>query len=144
MKTVKIFSATGLAMIFSATLFASTGNVGTKGDLISTNRMVKHHVNVTLSTDKSICNTYLVEILNWKGEMVAPAQVYNPGVSQYDFYEKGPFDGIRIAVLVLAPNSGHFACETELFTAPVVLKSTFLPGGTYRYDLFPQTQAIKE
>jgi hypothetical protein len=115
-----------------------------KRDRITLNPVVNHHVNLVLSTEHKTCNMYVVEILNGNGQLVAPAKPYRPGVNAYDFYEKGPVNGVRIAVLVLAPAYSHFSCETEYFTAPAIIKGTFLPGETYRYDLFPQTQPNKE
>ena len=108
MKTTKFFSALSFAMIFSAATFAATIGGVTKNDPISINPVVNHHVNVNLTIDKRICNWYLVEILDGQGRLVAPAKNYVPGVSAYDFYERGPASGVRIAVLVLAPMNSHF------------------------------------
>lgn len=131
-------------MIFSAATFAATIGGVTKNDPISINPVVNHHVNVNLTIDKRICNWYLVEILDGQGRLVAPAKNYVPGVSAYDFYERGPASGVRIAVLVLAPMNSHFICETELFTAPAMISGKFLPGQTYRYELNPQSQPFKQ
>jgi hypothetical protein len=144
MKTTKIFSVISLALILFAATSASSGNIGTNGSRLSPTPLVNHHVNINVNSDKKTCNVYQVEILNGNGQLVAPAKTYIPGVSQYDFYERGPATGVRVAVLVLAPVYSHFSCETELFTAPVIKSGTFLPGQTYRYDLYPQTQPIKD
>jgi hypothetical protein len=144
MKTTKIFSVLSLALVFFAATSASSANIEKKDGLISVNSMVNHHVNVNVTIDKPLCNVYLVEILNGRGELVAPAKTFIPGVSKYDFYERGPVTGVRVAVLVLAPVYSHFSCETELFTTPVMLKGTFDAGSTYRYDLFPRVSASKE
>lgn len=144
MKTTKFFSVLSLALIFSAVTSVSAGTIGTKADQIAVLPTVNHHVNVIVSDDRATCNTYQVEILDGRGRLVAPPQTYRPGVSKYDFYERGPVTGVRIAVLVLAPSHSHFICDRELFTTPVILSGKFLPGQTYRYDLFPQTQAPKE
>ena len=144
MKTTKMISALSIALFFFAVTTAFSAGIGGKGDGVSNNRMVNHHVNVILTLDKVLCNTYQVEILNGKGQLVAPPKRYIPGTSGYDFYERGPVDGVRIAVLVLAPAHSHFQCEVELFTAPAMLKGIFDAGQTYRYDLFPQTQQNKE
>ncbi|MFZ4520553.1 MAG: hypothetical protein ACOYNC_02540 [Bacteroidales bacterium] len=144
MKTAKFFSVLSLALIFSAATSVSAANIETKADQTSVNPVVNHHVNVNLTIEKPLCNVYLVEILDGQGRLVAPAKPYTPGISKYDFYERGPVTGVRIAVLVLAPSHSHFQCETELFTKPVILSGKFLPGLTYRYDLFPQLQPSKE
>ena len=144
MKTTKLFSALGLALIIFAATSAFSGNIDKKDGQISVNTMVRHHVNVNLSLDRKICNVYLVEILNEKGQLAAPAKTYVPGVTSYDFYERVPATGVRIAVLVLAPVYSHFSCDTELFTQPALVKGPFEAGITYRYDLNPQTSSPKE
>lgn len=144
MKTTKFFSVLSLALIFSTAVLASSVNMNINDDRISAKPVVHHRVNVIVSSERTTCNVYLVEILDGQGRLVAPAKTYVPGVTKYDFTERGPVTGVRIAVLVLAPTLSHFACETELFTTPVIIKGDFLTGQTYRYDLFPRTQAIKE
>ena len=110
----------------------------------SVSLVIRHHVNVIASGNIKLCNTYLVEIQDGHGRRVAPAKTYKPGVSGYDFYERGPAKGVRVAVLILAPANSHFTCETELFTTPARLYGSFLNGHTYRYDLFPQTQPFTD
>ena len=144
MKTTIILPVLCSALIFCAVNSASSGNIGKKDGQISLTTMVKHHVNVNLVTDKKLCNVYLVEILKENGQLAAPAKTFIPGVSSYDFYERGPASGMRIAVLVLAPVYSHFSCDTELFTAPAIMNGPFMAGETYRYDLFPQTQPSKD
>ncbi|MCX6303997.1 MAG: hypothetical protein NT040_03425 [Bacteroidetes bacterium] len=144
MKTTKILSILGFAMILTAAISVSAFAIDKKNDRVSVTPMINHHVNVNLSLEKHLCNVYLVEILDGQGRMVAPAKTFIPGVSKYDFYERGPASGARIAVLVLAPVYGHFSCDTELFTKPFILTGKFSAGETYRYDLFPQTQPNKE
>jgi hypothetical protein len=144
MKTTKIFPVLSLALVLSFAVSASALSTDKKNGQISLNKVINHHVNVTVALEKVLCNVYQVEILNEKGELVAPPQTYVAGVSKYDFYERGPATGIRVAVLVLAPVYSHFSCDTELFTKPSARKGDFEAGQTYRYDLFPQTQIIKE
>jgi hypothetical protein len=144
MKTTKIYTALTLALVLFAVNTVSSATIGKSDGRVNPNPVVKHHVTVTLSGDPVICNTYLVEILDGKGNLVAPAKVFVPGVTGYDFYERGPASGARVAVLVLAPMHSHFQCETELFTAPAMVFGEFWPGQTYRYDLFPQSKPPKE
>jgi hypothetical protein len=140
MKTIKIYTTFSLLLVLLANVTIAVNPAGR----VSPNPVVRHHVNVTLPSEPVICNKYLVEILDGKGNLVAPAKVYIPGVTGYDFFERGPASGARVAVLVLAPSNSHFQCETELFTAPVMVFGEFLSGQTYRYDLFPQTQPPRE
>jgi len=143
MKTIKIFSALSFVLIFCAVISASSAGIDKKLDQVSTSSMIRHHVNIIVSDEQVTCNRYLVEILNGNGQLVAPAKAYIPGVSSYDFYERGPAAGIRYAVLVRATYQ-QFVCETELFTKPAQAKGPFDAGMTYRYDLYPQTSAPKE
>ena len=143
MKTTRIFSAISLALILCATVSASSATIGSKDGQPAANPMIRHQVNVIAPGEKKLCNLYLVEILDGNGRLVAPAKPYNPGVSKYDFYERGPATGFRVAVLVLGPMNSHFVCDTELFTSPVMVQGPFEAGKTYRYDLYPQAQALK-
>jgi hypothetical protein len=144
MKTTKFFSALSLALVIFAATSAFAGGIDKKDGQIALTNVVKHHVNINLNLDRKICNVYLVEILNEKGQLAAPAKTYVPGVTSYDFYERGPATGVRIAVLVLAPVYSHFSCDTELFTQPSLVKGPFDAGTTYRYDLYPQTSSPRE
>ena len=144
MKTKTILSVLGTAAFLFSAISLTAGNPVKNDGSVSLNPVVKHHVNVILSSERKTCNMYQVEILNGAGQMVAPPKQLLPGVSGYDFYERGPVSGVRIAVLVLSPAYSHFSCETEYHTAPALIKGTFLPGETYRYDLFPKTEAPRE
>lgn len=144
MKTTKIYAILSLLLVVSSltTLFANTS-----GELIiksQISRGITHQVNVYLSTEKTICNTYLVEVRDGAGQLVAPAQVYVSGVTSYRFYERGPASGVRVASLVLMHYGKHYVCDVELFTKAVKLTGSFLNGQTYRYDLFPSALPFKE
>jgi hypothetical protein len=144
MKTTKIYALLTFAVIFAAATASfgaaiggiTTDDVRTKG--------IHHHVNVILTGEISLCNTYLIEIRDGSGQLVAPAQTFKPGVSGYDFYERGPSSGIRVARLVRANNGKSYICDKELFTTPAYVLGPFLNGQTYRYDLFPSLQSNKE
>jgi hypothetical protein len=144
MKTTKMYFALSLALIFAvstSTFAAATGKIPVQPKV---SRGIQHHVNVSLSSNKPLCNTYLVEIRDEHGQLIAPAQPYIGGVTGYDFFERGPSEGIRVALLTRANFGDRYICEMELFTSPVVLKGLFEIGKTYRYDLFPSTQPNKE
>jgi hypothetical protein len=144
MKTTKIISALGLALIFSAVFSVSSVALdNSKKDQISTNS-IRYHVNVIVTNDLKIFNVYLVEILDGNGRLVAPARIYKHGVTNYDFYEWGRASGVRVAKLVLAASNTHYAWETELVTTPQVILGPFAPGHTYRFDLFPRAAASRE
>jgi hypothetical protein len=105
---------------------------------------VRYEVNVNIATDKDLCNVYQVEILDGTGQQVAPAIIYVPGTSVYNFYEQTRREsGIRIARLVQVPWDKHYACETELFTKPVARVLNFEDGATYTFDLYPSAHPSK-
>jgi hypothetical protein len=143
MKTTKIFSVLSLVLIFTAFSSAFSFNTGKK-EVVPANPVVRHQVNIQLeSSDLDLCNTYLVEILDGNGRLVATPKRYIPSESKYIFYERGPANGVRVAVLVLAPTHSQFQCERELFTEPVLVFGPFEAGSSYRYDLFPELHPAK-
>jgi hypothetical protein len=142
MKTTKMISVISIALILFAAVSASA--IDKKTGQVSANALVNHHVNVRVTIEKPLCNYYQVEILDGNGRLVASPKAFVPGVTAYDFYERGPASGIRVAVLVLSPAHSHFVCETELFTSPVMVSGPFEAGKTYRYDLFPKTKISRE
>jgi hypothetical protein len=98
---------------------------------------------VVVSNEQQPCNTYIIEIRDGRGQLVAPAQRYVGGISKYDFYERGPAYGVRIAILKRAYFGDHFICEIEFYTMPAMVNGPFQVGKTYRYDLFPVTALPK-
>jgi hypothetical protein len=144
MKTTKLFSTFSLALIIA---FATSTFANTTGKITIENtacRGIQHHVNLTIANEQALCNTYLIEIRDGKGQLVAPAKAYVSGVTGYDFFERGPASGIRVATLVRANFGHHFICEMELFTTPAAVQGPFLNGQVYRFDLFPNIQPNKE
>ena len=101
MKTSKLFSFLGLVLIFSLAISAFAGNIATKGTP-TPNASIRYQVNVQMNTEKLLNMVYLVQILNENHKQVAHAQMLVAGKIQYTFYEKGPADGIRIAIIVKA------------------------------------------
>lgn len=144
MKTTKNFLVLSLVLIFAAVTSAYSAGIDSKNNQISASPVIRYHVNIVMSIEKPLCNLWLVEIRDGMGRLVAPAQAYNGNKNQYDFYERGPASGARIAVLVKYQYGDHYVCETELFTKPAILFGPFLNGQTYRFDLFPATTAAKE
>ena len=144
MKTTKKFSVLSLALIFIAATSGYSAAIDKKNDEISANTMIRYQVNIKISGEKPLCNMWLVKILDQNGRMVAPAKPYSTNVTSYTFFERGPAEGTRIAVLVKYQYGDHFNCATELFTTPAIITGKFMAGQTYRFDLFPTSQAPKE
>ena len=132
-----IISFLSLAMIFVAIASGFSANIAPGPGSANTDIRIRYQVNVQMSTDLPLCNTYLVKLLNGDQQMVAPAKQYIPGVTTYSFYEKGPVSGVRVAVLVRA-NFNNFICLQELITAPSSINGLFLNGNTYYFQLDPQ------
>jgi hypothetical protein len=138
MKTTKFFSVLSLALIFAGIntsyAFRSLTDIPKEFHTAS----VSYDVYVHLVADNGICNVYLVQVSDEKGRLVAPVQIYEPGVTKYNFHEQGLIRGkLRIAKLVRATYPEHFVCVNELYTSPAVKEGPFLMGQTYSFDLYP-------
>lgn len=138
MKTMKIISALSLILAISVSS-AFAGSIGSKGGNSATSTAITYQVNLVGSFEKPTNVAYLVELFNQNYQRVAPAQPYVTGKNQYIFQERGPVEGIRIAVVVRAtstpglPDPGGF-----MVTNPAVLKGLFEPCHVYRFDLYPK------
>jgi hypothetical protein len=146
MKTTKHYLLFSIAMIISAMNVVWASNPGGKITPVAIGQAIRYQVSVALPAETSLCNVYQVEIIDGRGYQVAPAKIFTPGVSLYDFYERGPVTGVRIARLVIAPfgkDGDHYICDREYFTTPSVMQGTFENGKTYKFELFPQVSPIK-
>ncbi len=138
MKTMKIIAALSLLLAVSvSTAFA--GSLGTKGGGSATSTAITYQVNLVGVIEKPSNVAYLVEIFNENYQRVAPAQPYVPGKNQYQFNERGPVEGVRIAVVVKAASTpGLPDPGGNMVTNPAVLKGLFEPCHLYRFDLYPR------
>lgn len=144
MKTMKSISM--LLLFVSCAVFATTD--ASAGDVrnarINPARGIHHRVNVILPGEYNSCRTYVIEIRDGQGQLVAPGQVFNGSVETYDFYERGPATGIRFARLIEVFFGDPAECEYQLHAAPVMIIGKFNCGETYRYDLVLVIGAQKE
>jgi hypothetical protein len=136
MKKSSLFSISLMLLLVVVFSGFSPKNNNTPGP-ISLNGYVRYQVNIQLSPEISLCHTYLVQIMNENQELALPAKVYTPGVSTYTFYEKGPFSGVRAAILTQAGYS-TFICTQQLYTTPDVKYGVFMKGNTYNFLLQPK------
>jgi hypothetical protein len=147
MKATKNYLFLFAALIISAMNSAFATNPDGKASRPPVNASIRYQVRVDLPAEQSLCNVYQVEILDGRGFQVAPAKVFVAGVSLYDFYERGPVKGVRIARMVIAPfgkdGDHHFICDREYFTSPVAIQGLFENSQTYKFELFPQVRPIK-
>jgi hypothetical protein len=97
---------------------------------------IKYEVNVYLFSRIELCNTYLVQVTDETGRLVAPPKTYVPGIQRYVFTEDGPAQGkIRVAMFVVAPDVDPYSCPTHVEARPDVKLGPFLPGQTYPFAL---------
>ena len=116
---------------------------GDKAATATSTFKIQFEVVVHLSGEKPLCNAYMVELKDGNGRKIAENQDYIPGISNYRFFDNSAGYGVRIARLILNPNIDRIACPTELFTTPAILSDRFIPGGSYRLDLYPEDTPVK-
>jgi hypothetical protein len=137
MKTIKYISIFSVLVFFGLTIIFSNAAAinGSPRQTFST----RYQVNVHFNRDVSLCNLYVVKVVDESGREVAPRQLYQPEFATYYFYEKGPVSGTRTAELVPDEIPLHFICPNELYNTKEIKRGTFMAGQTYQYDLYPNT-----
>ena len=143
MKTTKISSLISLVLAFAFAASSFAGNIGKK-DGVTSNTSIRYTVNVVFGQEKPVSGTYMIRIMNECNRLVAPPQILVPGQAQYVFFERGPADGIRIAVLTKAPGHGGIEPWVTLYAEPAIVKGPFEVGKTYRFDLYPKLLKERE
>jgi hypothetical protein len=136
MKTTKRLTVLSLILIFIGlnSVYSSDGLIGNPQMTRKIN--IKYEVNVYLFSRIELCNTYLVQVTDETGRLVAPPKVFVPGISRYVFAEDGPAQGrVRVAMLVLAPDVDPVACPIQIGARPDVKMGPFVPGQTYPFVL---------
>jgi|WetSurMetagenome_2_1015567.scaffolds.fasta_scaffold558082_1 hypothetical protein len=145
MKTIKFFSVLSLVLIFAGVnaVYSGNGLNQTSNKLYKTT--IRYQVNIHLASWVNLSNTYLVQVTDEKGRVVAHPQVFNPAIKQYVFNEvvSAPAK-VRIASLVLSDDGTN--SPISLITKPDVKVGMFYPGQTYSFDLYPiiEKNVIKE
>jgi hypothetical protein len=147
MKTTKLFSVLSLVLIFAGanTIYADNNPISKSKKPGVPN--IRYEVAIHLSLGATFCNTYLVQVTDESGRLVAPPEIFVPGTSKYVFNELFSVPGrARIASLVLPANVDPYICPSNLITKPDVKMGPFLPGHTVSFNLFPEIQkgAMKE
>jgi hypothetical protein len=146
MKTINRISALSFLLLFAVvTAFAANPVSVTR---IQAKSAIAHQVNFPIMPDNSFCGNYVVEVRNQAGQLVAPPQNFVPGQSRYMFFEKADLSGgevTRTAILRNAGGTVHSVCNWVITAEPATLKTNFLPGNVYNYNLYPKpVKAIKE
>lgn len=134
MKTTVKISAFTLMLVFAvSTAFASSPLRTTPPS-----NVILHQVNIVPTAEKFLCGSYVVELRNQFGQLVAQPKNFVPGQNTYYFAEKFDgvlLDGVRTAMLKQITGNGLPACTFTLHADPATLKTTFETGKTYYYDL---------
>jgi hypothetical protein len=138
---MKKFILGGAAVILLGMMITmgSAGNTGGNSPIISIKSMIRYVVTVHPPEDNNICGSYLVVMLNGAGNKVAPPQIYQPGIADYNFYEPGPVrEGYRVARLIPAPGEKDDFCLYPLITVPDIQYNNFQTGMSYFFNLYPR------
>lgn len=142
MKTIAKISALGLVLLFAVSTAMSL-NIGGAEKAPPAWSIYRHVVKVALAGDFNVCGTYVVEIRDAKGNLVAPAKAFVPGMSDYVFYERANESGNkgpRIATLRKVGPTGGAQCVETLRAEPAVVRGPFEAGKTYLFQLYPKLQ----
>jgi hypothetical protein len=137
MKTAKLTLVISLVLIIAGINFLYAGPTNTRLLIGSAFKGITYKVTVQMQDELRLCNTYLVQMVDEHGYSVAPAQVYQPGKTTYEFKERGSVFGVRIARLVESPAQGHINCTLDLVTAPDTRIGKFMVDKIYPFKLFP-------
>jgi hypothetical protein len=138
MKTTSSFSIIILLLFFAGINTVQSGNDKTSKPVMTQQMNIRYQVEVYLFSRIELCNTYLVEVTDETGRLVAPAKVFVPGISQYMFTEPGPAQGrVRVAKLVLATGTDVNNCNIHLAAREDVKMGPFVIGQTYPFVLRP-------
>ena len=144
MKTIKFFSVLSLVLIFAGVNAVYSGNrITNKPKQLIKVTTIRYEVNINFWDVIDLCNTYWVRVTDETGRLVAPAQIFVPGMNQYTFYSESKERALkergskRIAMLVISPYLRNLECENNLFTLMDVKTGLFLKGQIYSFDLFP-------
>jgi len=141
MKTTKLFTVLSLALIFIGLNSVYSSDRLTGNTQMTRKINIKYEVNVYLFSRIELCNTYLVQVTDETGRLVAPPQIFVPGVSKYVFNEAGNLKGRkRVAILELSTSPVHYACPYDIFTPPDVKIGPFEKGKILNFDLYPRAE----
>jgi hypothetical protein len=139
MKAIKFFSVLSIVTIIAGTTaIYSVNNPNNKSQKPGP-ATIRYEVAIHFSFGISPCNTYLVQVTDETGRLVAPPKIFIPGTSKYVFNELFSVPArVRIASLVLPNNMDPFICPNFMITKPDVEMGPFLPGRIVSFNLYPE------
>ena len=134
MKTTKLIFALSLALIFAMGSINMHAMKISKKDLpIEKARMIAYIVRIeNMNYVDQSGNHFLVMMTDEHGRLVAPAQTFNAGKSEYTFLEGGTIRGTRVARVMrlpIAPHSPEFP--------PTAKTGIFYGGASYLFIIKP-------
>ena len=145
MKTTKFFSILSLALIFVGVTAGFSKKVEPPSSKSLQNTGIIYQVSIHTDLSATPCNTYLVQIVDETGRLVAPPQVFSLGINKYSFNEKistvTNVHSRRVAMLISVKYPDHYVCTSPLFTLPDVKTGPFWAGQTYIFNLYPKNQS---
>jgi hypothetical protein len=144
MKTTKLFSVISLALIFVGITAGFSKKVEPVSSKIVQSTGIIYRVSIHPDLMTTPCGTYLVQVVDETGRLVAPAQVFVAGINGYSFNEKistsANLHSRRVAMLIQVKTPSYYTCSTPLFALPDIKIGPFLAGHFYTFDLYPQTK----
>jgi hypothetical protein len=138
MKTTKILSVLSFALIFvgMAASFA-TNNDGLNAKAAPVGITYKVMIHSDIMSPPS--GTYLIQILDERGRLVASPQVWVPGVNIYTFKEKfsaAANPGARRVAKLVSVKGPYLPNSSPISAAPDVRVGPFLSGNVYIFNLY--------
>jgi hypothetical protein len=138
MKTTKILSVISFALIFvgMTTVFATNNNGPTPIE-----QLAGINYKVLLHSDfmSNPSGTYVIQITDESGRLVAAPQVWVPGVNIYTFRERFSAvstPGTRRVAKLISVKGPYLPGAPPVYAAPDVKVGPFLSGHTYYFNLF--------
>lgn len=138
MKAKNIISAVSLMLLILSGFAVSAGN-HTENTQLRQTSVIRYEVTVLLNGNPDLNCSYWVILTDESGRYISAPRVFVPGVSKYTFSESAPVWGrLRIANLVVAPDTDPYPGNNRLNTKPDVKFGPFMPGHLHTFLLRPQ------
>jgi len=132
--------AAQISVIFMMMLFWTDFSLALKQGTINESpfsiTMIRYEVIVHFAKDMGqITCPLVVTVTDPEGNLIAPPQSFIPGRDIYNFFERGPVTGGRVAHIYIAPGFEGGTCVPVSGTDSK--KGIFENGKTYKFNLYP-------
>ena len=142
MKSTKILSVVGLALMFMWASAGFSGNIdGPKAKAPGITGII-YKVIIHPEFAANPGGTYLIQVVDGSGHLVVPPQVWVPGINIYTFNEKLTTGGnnlSRRAAMMISVKGPVLPNSSPFFTVPDVKVGPFWGGIVYIFNLYPKT-----